>query len=201
MGNQETGITTIAALKGKKIGTPFASTAHYSLLAAIKLAGLKETDVRLVDLQPTDLLAAWSRGDIDAAYVWDPTLAQLRKSGGTVLTTSAALAKKGYPTYDLAVVSNSLRSTYPQVVQLWINQQDRAVKLIKADPTTAAKAIGPELNLKPQDVVGQLKGLVFLDAQQQASPAFLGTPQKSGQFAESCSVSEVAGQDHGRAFD
>jgi len=41
------------------------------------------------------------------------------------------------------------------------------------------------LNLKPQEVVGQLKGLVFLDAQQQASPNFLGTPQKTGQFAES----------------
>jgi len=65
----KTGITTIAGLKGKKIGTPFASTAHYSLLAAIKLAGLKETDVRIIDLQPTDLLAAWSRGDIDG---WRP---------------------------------------------------------------------------------------------------------------------------------
>lgn len=181
----KTGITTVAGLKGKKIGTPFASTAHFSVLAALKLAGLKETDVRLVDLQPTDLLAAWSRGDIDAAYVWDPTLAQLRKSGATVLTSSALLAEKGYPTYDLAVVSNSLRTQYPQVVQLWIKQQDRAVRLIKSDPATAAKAIGPELNLKPQEVLSQLKGLVFLDARQQASPKFLGSPQQPGQFSSS----------------
>ena len=35
-----TGINTIADLKGKRIGTPFASTAHYSLLAALSQNGL-----------------------------------------------------------------------------------------------------------------------------------------------------------------
>ena len=33
-------ITSVADLKGKKIATPFASTAHYSLLAALEAEGL-----------------------------------------------------------------------------------------------------------------------------------------------------------------
>ena len=46
------GVTDIAGLRGKKVGTPFASTAHYSLLAALNQAGVKESEVTIVDLEP-----------------------------------------------------------------------------------------------------------------------------------------------------
>ena len=75
----DSGVTDFAGLVGKKVGTPFGSTAHYSLLAALELAGVDPTKVKIIDLQPPDILAAWQRGDIDAAYVWNPTLAELRK--------------------------------------------------------------------------------------------------------------------------
>ena len=52
------GITDVKGLEGKKVATPFASTSHYSLLAALKLAGVDPTKVQLVDLQPQDILAA-----------------------------------------------------------------------------------------------------------------------------------------------
>ncbi len=35
------GITSVAQLRGKKVATPFASTSHYSLLAALQQAGVK----------------------------------------------------------------------------------------------------------------------------------------------------------------
>src|SRR6185436_9693639 len=38
-------INSIPELKGKRIGTPFASTAHYSLLAALAANNLKPSDV------------------------------------------------------------------------------------------------------------------------------------------------------------
>ena len=62
-------VNSVSQLKGKKIAVPFASTSHYSLLNALKQAGLKESDVKLLDLEPNDIHAAWKRGDIDAAYV------------------------------------------------------------------------------------------------------------------------------------
>ena len=61
-----TGITAITDLKGKRVATPFASTAHYSLLAALADNGLSPGDVQLIDLQPQAILAAWERGDIAA---------------------------------------------------------------------------------------------------------------------------------------
>lgn len=176
------GVTSVKDLAGKKVATPFASTAHYSLLAALKEAGVAETSVTLVDLQPQDILAAWQRGDIDAAYVWSPTLDELKKNG-TVLVTSQQLAEKGYPTYDLAVVTNAFSETYPAALSTWIQQQNRAVQQLQDDQAKAAEAIGAELGLTAEEVKPQLEGLVFLTGEQQQAPEYFGTPQAPGQFA------------------
>jgi len=177
-----TGISSIAGLKGKRIGTPFASTAHYSLLAALALNGLTATDVQLIDLQPQAILAAWDRGDIDAAYSWLPTLEQLQRSG-TTLITSRELANKGKPTLDLAAVSNSFAKDNPRVVDVWRQQQARALSEIKEDPAAAAKAVAAEIGLSPEDVAQQLKKAVFLTPAQLVSPEWLGSEGNPGNLA------------------
>ena len=113
----DSGVNTIPELRGKRIGTPFASTAHYSLLAALDENGLSANDVQLIDLQPQAILAAWDRGDIDAAYTWLPTLDQLRATGKDLIT-SRELATAGKPTLDLGVVSGEFAAAHPDVVDI-----------------------------------------------------------------------------------
>jgi len=176
------GITTIAELKGKRIGTPFASTAHYSLLAALSQNGLSANDVQLVDLQPQAILAAFDRGDIDAGYSWLPTLDQLRKNGNDLIT-SRQLAKDGKPTLDLGAVSDEFAKAHPDVVDTWRQQEARALKLIHDDPAAAAKAIAAEIGLSPDEVTGQLKQGVYLTPEEVASPEWLGSEGKPGNIA------------------
>jgi len=168
------GINSLADLKGKTIATPFASTSHYSLLAALKDANVPETDVKIIDATPGDIYAAWTRGDIDGAYVWNPNLAKMKSEGGKILVDSEQLSKKGKTTYDLAVVTNSFASKYPNVVTTWAKQQDKAVQLIKSDPTKAATAVGAELNLSADDAKAQLADLIFLTAKEQVGKDYLG---------------------------
>lgn len=170
----DSGVTSIADLAGKTVATPFASTSHYSLLAALKEVGLTDEDVNVIDSEPDAIYAAWQQGDIDAAYVWNPNLAKLVDEGGTVLITSEDLAKRGATTYDLAVVTNEFAEAYPQAVQIWIEQQNAAVQLIKSDPATAATAIAAELNITPEEAERQLSELIFLDAAEQAGADYLG---------------------------
>ncbi|WP_203006373.1 taurine ABC transporter substrate-binding protein [Frankia nepalensis] len=179
----DAGITDVAGLAGKKIGTPFASTAHYSLLAALEEAGVAQSAVTLVDLEPPDILAAWTRGDIDAAYVWSPTLDELKKTG-TVLTDSAKLAAAGYPTFDLGVVTKKFAEAYPDALAEWLRQQDKAVKLIDSDPAKASAAIAAELNITPDEALAQTKGLVFLTGDEQLGAEYFGTPAAPGKFAD-----------------
>ena len=176
------GVTTIADLRGKKIGTPFASTAHYSLLAALDQNGLKPTDVQLVDLQPQAILAGWERGDIDAAYTWLPTLDDLRKTGRDLIT-SRQLAEDGKPTLDLGAVRTEFADQHPEVVDIWRQQEARALDVIKDDPQAAAKAIAAEVGLTPEVVAGQLKQGVYLTPAEVASPEWLGSDGTPGNIA------------------
>lgn len=177
-----TNINSIPELRGKRIATPFASTAHYSLLAALAQNGLSPKDVQLVDLQPQAILAAWDRGDIDAAYSWLPTLDQLRKTGKDLIT-SRQMAKDGKPTLDLAAVSDDFADAHPEVVDKWRQQEARALDVIKNDQGAAAKAIAAEIGLSPDEVAGQLKQGVYLTPAEVASPEWLGTEGKPGNVA------------------
>lgn len=168
------GITSIEDLRGKTIATPFASTSHYSLLAALEGAGLSETDVNIIDAEPDAILAAWEAGQIDGAYVWNPNLAKLKEAGGTVLITSEDLAKEGKTTYDLAIVTNDFAGKYPAAVQIWIEQQNAAVLQIRNDPDKAAESVAAELNITPEEAKQQLSELIFLDAGEQVGADYLG---------------------------
>jgi taurine transport system substrate-binding protein len=175
-------VKTIAELKGKRIGTPFASTAHYSLLAALAQNGLSPNDVALVDLQPQAILAAFDRGDIDAAYSWLPTLDELRKNGKDLIT-SRQLANNGKPTLDLGAVSDDFASAHPDVVDVWRQQEARALTVIHDDPAAAAKAVAAEIGLSQDEVAGQLKQGVYLTPEQVASPEWLGSDGRPGNIA------------------
>lgn len=176
-------IASVEDLRGKKVATPLASTSHYSLLAALDRAGLSESDVEVIDAEPDDIFAAWSRGDIDGAYVWNPNLARIVADGGRVLVTSEELARAGKTTYDLAVVTNAFASEHPDAVTTWVEAQDRAVRLIQSDPATAARAIAAELNIEPADAEAQIADLIFLTAAEQAGADYLGGGVAANLFA------------------
>lgn len=177
------GVTAVQGLRGKKIATSFASTAHYSLLAALKQAGLNQGDVTLVDLEPQDILAAWKRGDIDAAYTWLPTLDELRKSGRTLIA-SKQLATAGKPTLDLGVVSEEFIAGHAEAVQAWRTAQVQALTTINSDPAAASKAIAAELGLTPDAAAAQLKQGVYLTPKELTSATWLGTEDKPGQASK-----------------
>ena len=67
--SNKSGIKTPQDLIGKTIAVPFVSTTHYSLLSALKHWNIPEDKVKIINLRPPEISAAWERGDIDAAYV------------------------------------------------------------------------------------------------------------------------------------
>ncbi|MEV6769477.1 ABC transporter substrate-binding protein [Nocardia sp. NPDC051030] len=169
---KDAAITSVAGLRGKKIAVPFASTSHYSLLAALSAAGI-ERDVTLVNLQPDAILGAWRDSGVDAAFVWDPTLSELLKNGH-VVTTAAETAKAGKPTYDLEGARADFVAANPKFLEVWTAVQNWAVQQIASDPQGAATHIAAQLGISVDEVRKQLGGYVFLDAATQAGSPYLG---------------------------
>jgi sulfonate transport system substrate-binding protein len=66
------GISRLADLKGKRIVVPRNTSANYFLVAMLRTAGLRETDVTLVTAPATAMAAALVKGEADAISMWEP---------------------------------------------------------------------------------------------------------------------------------
>ena len=78
------GIKTLADLKGKKIAMPFNSTTHFHTMVALEQAKINPADVQILNMRPPEVRAAWQRGDIHATFIWDPVLAEAKKDGRVI---------------------------------------------------------------------------------------------------------------------
>lgn len=172
-------VTTLAGLRGKRVATPFGSTAHYSLLAALDRAGLGG-QVNLINMQPEAIPGAWNGDQIDAAWVWDPTLSKLIETGGTVLTSSAETAAQGAPTFDVAAAATAFLDRHADFAAVWAKVQDYAIGQLRDNPQEAAVSLAAQLGIDPEAAKAQLAGYTYPDAAEQAGPRYLG-----GDFAGS----------------
>lgn len=178
------GINNMKDLVGKKVATPFASTAHFSLLNAMNLEGVNPADVEMFDMQPDDIYAAWIRGDIDAAYVWDPVLSKLFADDGVSIINSGELAEKGIITADIVVVKKDFAEKYPDVITGYIRAQIYAVNLFNEDNGKAISELAGSIDVSEEDAASQVKGFLYPDGKEQLSDAFFGEDGESGNIAK-----------------
>ncbi|MET8117822.1 aliphatic sulfonate ABC transporter substrate-binding protein [Micromonospora sp. NPDC005189] len=73
------GITSVAALKGKKIGVPEGTSGDMIVRLALKRAGLSIDDVQKVAMDPSTVVTAFGSGQIDAAGIWYPLIGTIQK--------------------------------------------------------------------------------------------------------------------------
>jgi NitT/TauT family transport system substrate-binding protein len=66
------GISRLADLRGRKVGTPANTSAEYYLAKMLRTVKLDEPDVTVVPLAVSDMAAAMKRGDVDAVSGWEP---------------------------------------------------------------------------------------------------------------------------------
>ncbi|MDB4837184.1 taurine ABC transporter substrate-binding protein [Marinomonas sp.] len=179
------GIAAPQDLKGKKIGVPFVSTTHFHMLFALEQFGLSEKDVSLLNMQPNAIAAAWERGDIDGAFIWDPALGRIKKSG-TVLISSGDLSAWGKATFDGMVINKSFGEDKPEIVTKLIKlmaDADTEYKNNKATLTADSimvKNIAKMTGGAAKDVPGVLALYEFPSLAEQTSCTWLGCGAEGG---------------------
>ena len=174
---KDSNIKTVANLVGKRVAAPFGSTTHYHLMLALQLANVPPEKLNLINLEPGKMPAAWQRGDIDAAFVWQPTLSVLLAQGGEVILSSRQLAERGFPTADLCVARKDFATKYPSVVVQYLKNLDKAVKFCRSKPEEAAAAIARQFGVSPEEAAQQMKGLILLSGEEQISGKYMGDMQ------------------------
>jgi len=178
-------INSVAELKGKKVGVPFVSTSHFHLLYAMDLAGLKRTDVQVLNMRPPEIAAAWERGDIDATFIWDPVLAAVKKNG-KVIVTSGELCKKGKCTFDGLIVSKKFAAENKDFMVALVTAIAKADADYRANARawTSDKdkvlAVAKWSGGKPEDVASAMALYGFPSLAEQTSIAWLGGGASGG---------------------
>lgn len=172
------GIVAPQDLAGKTLAVPFVSTTHFHALFALEQFGLTGK-VKVINLQPSDIPAAWERGDIDAAFIWDPALGRLKQSGH-VLLTSGQLTDWGKATFDGLVVDKQFAATNGPGMQAFTQVlQDSTAGYVKAPKSWTADSpqvinVAKQSGAKPEEVPPVLALYQFPLASEQAGPTWLG---------------------------
>ncbi|TIX62698.1 MAG: taurine ABC transporter substrate-binding protein, partial [Mesorhizobium sp.] len=135
--------------------------------------------VEILNLRPPEIAAAFARGDIDGAYVWDPALGQIKTTGKVVLDSSQ-VAAWGAPTFDAWIVRTDFAEKHPDVVRGFVKVTGEAYARYLANPeawsvsSPEAGKIAKLTGAKLEEVPELLKGYVFPTLDEQASDKFLG---------------------------
>ena len=179
------GIEKPSDLKGKKLAAAPVSTDHYQLLSVLKQEGIPEKEAQVFAIPQPEIVAAWNRGDIDAAFVWDPALTEI-KNTGKVLLTSKQVADRGAPTFSAWVATASFAKENPKFLTSFASVIDKYSTSFTKDKAAwgpdsdNAKILAKLLGGTAQDQASGLSNLSLLPLNKQASESWLGGGEKSG---------------------
>jgi NitT/TauT family transport system substrate-binding protein len=157
------GIKSLKDLKGKKVAVEFGLVEHLLLLNGLKKAGMKESDVTLVNAKTNEMPQVLASKDIAAIGAWQPVSGQAMKGvpGAKPIYTSAD--EPGL-IYDVVAVEPAKlaarKDDWRKVVMVW----DRVVAYIN-DPKTqpdALKIMSARVGLTPEEYLPLLKGTHLL---------------------------------------
>lgn len=141
------GITTYEDLRGKKIGFPFASSVDLTCRLLLQQHGLDpKKDVRLVNLEVSDVPLAFRNGNVDAALIWEPGFSRLRAvKGATVLgmdTDTEIYKKFGTMTGpDVLIMSRKWADADPDRARRFLGAYFCAVAWVAEHPDAAVDLV------------------------------------------------------------
>ena len=180
------GIEKVADLKGKKIGVPLGSTAHYSLMGAIEGAGLTSADVQVIGMKPDQITAAWDQGQIDAAFIWEPAKGVISKTGKQIVHAGQVAGK---PTFDGWVVNREFGAANPEFMTAFLKTLEAANKAYTSNPaawtadSAAIKEVAAKTGAPAAEIPAALTGYGFPTLAEMASDAWLGGGNQKNMMA------------------
>jgi NitT/TauT family transport system substrate-binding protein len=143
--NKDKGINTTKDLKGKRIGTPAGTTGQFILAAFLTYNGLFESDVEMVDINPSGLPEAINSGEVDAIIIWEPHGHNALKLLGdkAIRLPSAEVYRT---TFNFMVMQDFARES-PEALKRFLSAIDGATTFINTNKEEAQRVVSERLNL------------------------------------------------------
>ena len=144
-----------ASLRGKKVGFVGSTVGEIYLSRLLNKADLTEMDIKAVNARPADLKALLLRGDLDAAVLWDPFVAQVTREAAANNAANEPKILVDPGLYNLAFYLVAMRRTVdtrrPDLVR-FLRACVSAGNAIESDRVAAQKELETWLGLEAGDL-------------------------------------------------
>jgi sulfonate transport system substrate-binding protein len=152
-------LTEVADLKGKKIAATKGTDPYFFLLQALNEAGLSGSDVEVVNLQHGDGRVALERGQVDAWAGLDPHMAATELEQGSKLI----YRNIDFNTYGFLNAREDFLEQYPEVTGRVLANYERARRWILDNPDEAARILADEAKITIEVANRELVDRTVLD--------------------------------------
>jgi sulfonate transport system substrate-binding protein len=175
----DAGISSIADLKGRKVGVPVGTTSHLTLIKQLEKNGLTVNDIELLNLAAGDIPSSILTGAIPAAVIFEPGLTGAVANGQGIIR-KLDTASDYVRLVDVIVARDEFVKTYPDLTArflkvikrtvIWYNEHLEESLDILASYLSINKevfrplifAMPPLLALKPEDRNSILETVKYL---------------------------------------
>lgn len=160
-------------LKGKRVGAQRGTTPYFGLVRYLEQAGMGIQDVQFIDLNAPNIVPAFRRGEVDAAWVWSPWQNMLVGAGGKPVVSNKDVGAFGPQVW--AVRTDWARKN-PEALQRFMKVIDKAFQQIGADQDLAAQQLSDTLNVERSVALEILQANDHPDLKTQASASYALSP-------------------------
>ena len=143
------GINSAADIKGKRVGYKLGSDGHLFILRYLEKFGMDLDDIRSQNVPVAGLVAAFSRGDLDAVAVWEPVSSKALEAvpGATMLA-----AKGIVPIYNPVSMRKDFVESQPETARKLVRALVAATDFINENPDRAAQIAAGVTKLEVDEV-------------------------------------------------
>ncbi|MCC6949189.1 MAG: aliphatic sulfonate ABC transporter substrate-binding protein [Bradyrhizobiaceae bacterium] len=178
---KDSGIKTVADLKGKAVAVTRGTDPHIFLVRALAEAKLTDKDVKFVLLQHADGRLALTRGDVQAWAGLDPMMAAAELDEGHVLFHRKPEAN----TWGILNVREAFAKEHPDAVARVLKAYEQARKWSLANPAEVTKQLAEAAKIPANVAEKQLKERTEL------THSAIGKPQYDSILAAGLALQEA----------
>jgi len=155
------GFNSLADLKGKKVAAN--TSAEITLNGLLRAASMSVKDIDYLNLPPNEMAGALSKGDVDAACVWQPLLDGLKKAvpeGKLLGTDMDTDTYKKYGTMaspDIVIISKKLVDEQPALAGKLASAMFKGADFATKNLEEAAKTVAHYFKLTPEETLASMK--------------------------------------------
>ena len=163
--NKDSGIDSIADLKGKTLATTLGTSGENVVNLALESAGLTRNDVEIINMDMGGCVTAIIAGRVDAVCVWGSYLVTVKQQLGDNFLALARTSDFGdkYASVSSWLTTQDYIDKNPEIVQHFVNAVVKSMDYWKTHEEEAAELVAELLDSDPQNIRDQIGTCFFYD--------------------------------------